>query len=76
MLNFISVIGVSLAIVNLLPIPVLDGGYLPLLLLERLRKKPLSEKAEYILTRLGIAIIGILIVLVFYSDIIRMFSKS
>ncbi|MCM8823830.1 MAG: RIP metalloprotease RseP [Candidatus Omnitrophica bacterium] len=76
LLHLVGVIGISLSIVNLFPIPVLDGGYLPLLFLEKIRKKPLSEKAEYILTRLGMVLIGVLVILAFYSDILRIFSSK
>ncbi|MCM8774187.1 MAG: RIP metalloprotease RseP, partial [Candidatus Omnitrophica bacterium] len=76
LLHLVGVIGISLSIVNLFPIPVLDGGYLPLLFLERVRKKPLSEKVEYILIRLGMGLIGVLVILAFYSDILRIISSK
>ncbi len=71
LLNFVSLIGISLTIVNLFPIPVLDGGHLFFLLLEKIRGRPLGEKAEEVLTRIGMAIIGVLIFFVFYNDIMR-----
>jgi len=75
LLNLISIIGVSLALINLFPIPVLDGGHLLFFLLEKIRKKPLSQKSEDILNRLGIIIIGLVVVFVFYNDILRIVSK-
>jgi regulator of sigma E protease len=72
LLSLMSVIGVSLALVNLFPIPVLDGGHLFIFLIEKLRKKPLAEKTENIVTRIGIAMIGALMFFVIYNDISRL----
>jgi len=70
LMNLISFIGISLAIVNLFPIPVLDGGHLFLIGLEKIRNKPLSDRAEAVLTKIGIAIISLLMFFVFYNDIL------
>ncbi len=76
LLNLVSLIGISLAIINLFPIPILDGGHLFLILLEKLRRRPLSEKAESILTNIGIVIISAIMFFVFYNDIINIISRK
>ena len=68
---FIAVISINLAILNLLPIPVLDGGHLMFLSIEVLRRKPLSEKTMKIATTTGISLLLALIAFVFYNDIMR-----
>lgn len=74
-LNFIGVISVSLAVFNLLPFPVLDGGHILLLGLEKLRRKALSIKAERIITQVGFTFLITLTLVVTYNDILRFFSK-
>jgi regulator of sigma E protease len=69
--SFIAIISINLAILNLLPIPVLDGGHLMFMSIEALRGKPLNEKVMGIATKIGIAMIMLLIAFVFYNDIIR-----
>ena len=76
LMNLISFIGISLAIINLFPIPVLDGGHLFLIGLEKVRKRPLSDKAEAVLTRIGIAIISLIMFFVFYNDIAGMVAHK
>lgn len=67
----IAIISINLAILNLLPIPVLDGGHLMFLSIEFLRRKPLSEKTMKIATTIGISLLMALIAFVFYNDIMR-----
>jgi regulator of sigma E protease len=75
LLDFMALLNISLAIVNLFPLPILDGGHLIIFLVEKIRKKQISERAEDILTRIGFAIIGLLIVFIFYNDIVRFGPK-
>jgi regulator of sigma E protease len=69
--NFIAIISINLAILNLMPIPVLDGGHLMFMFIEVIRGKPLSEKTVSVMTRAGMALLILLIALVFYNDIVR-----
>ncbi len=69
---FMGLLSVNLGILNLLPIPVLDGGHLVFLTLESLRRKPLNERAQIIAQQLGFAVLGTLMVFVFYNDIARL----
>lgn len=69
--NFIAIISINLAILNLLPVPVLDGGHLLFFGLEALRRKPLSDKVMLAANKIGMMLLLLLITFVFYNDIIR-----
>jgi len=66
-------LSLSLGIINLFPIPILDGGHLMLLAWEGLRRRKLSSKEVYTAQLVGISIIGVLFVLVMYNDIMHVF---
>jgi len=70
-LNFIALISISLAVLNLLPIPMLDGGHLLYYAYEVIFRKPLPAKAQEIGMQLGIMILASLMALAFYNDIWR-----
>lgn len=71
---FAALISINLGILNLLPIPILDGGHLLFLSLEAIRKKPLSEKTMMIAQKIGLALIISLMIFAFYNDILRIIS--
>ncbi|HID03838.1 MAG TPA: RIP metalloprotease RseP [Desulfobacterales bacterium] len=71
LLYFTSLLSVNLGILNLLPVPVLDGGHLAFLTLEGIRKKPLSERKQIFAQQIGLGLLGALMVFVFYNDIMR-----
>ncbi len=73
-ISFTALISVNLGILNLLPIPVLDGGHLVFLSFEAIRRKPLNERVQVIAQQIGIAFLGTLMVFVFYNDILRFFK--
>ena len=73
-LYVMSVISVSLGITNLLPIPALDGGKILLLIIEGIRRKPVSDKIQIQLQLIGFSIIIGLSIFVTYNDIIRIFK--
>lgn len=75
-LHLIAVLSVSLAIFNLLPIPVLDGGHLLFLLIEKIRGKTLNLKAERLVTRIGLTVIFSLAIIVTYNDLSRLFGDK
>ncbi len=72
-LMLLALLSINLGIINLLPIPVLDGGVVVLNAIEAVRRKPTSAWAEAATARVGIAMMAALIVLVFYADIARWF---
>jgi regulator of sigma E protease len=67
-LNFLALLSLSLAIINLLPIPVLDGGHLLYYLIELVKGSPLSERAMVAGQYLGLAVLAGLMGLAFYND--------
>ncbi|MEE4241265.1 MAG: RIP metalloprotease RseP [Desulfopila sp.] len=71
---FIGLLSVNLGILNLLPIPVLDGGHLVFLTVEAIRKKPMNERGQIIAQQIGLAVLGTLMIFVFYNDIARLFQ--
>jgi regulator of sigma E protease len=75
-LHLIAVLNVSLAIFNLLPLPVLDGGHILFLGIEKIRGKTLSTKTEQIITQIGLTVIISLAVFVTYNDITRLFGDK
>jgi membrane-associated protease RseP (regulator of RpoE activity) len=69
LLLFLGIISINLAVVNFLPIPILDGGHMVFLIYEKLRGRPPTEKARVVATYIGLATIGFLMLFVFYQDI-------
>jgi regulator of sigma E protease len=74
-LAFMALISVNLAVLNLLPIPVLDGGQFLFLLAEGIRRKPLSLKLRERLTTVGVALLAMLFILVFWNDLSRLMGR-
>jgi regulator of sigma E protease len=70
-LSFLGVISLSLAILNLLPIPILDGGHLVYYLIELVKGSPLSERAMIAGQYVGLALLATLMSIAFYNDILR-----
>ncbi|SDY32955.1 RIP metalloprotease RseP [Nitrosomonas sp. Nm33] len=73
-LGFLALISVSLGVLNLLPIPVLDGGHLMYYVIEIFKGTPLSEKAMAIGQQIGMAVLFTLMVFAIYNDIYRLIS--
>ncbi len=71
---FMALLSINLGLLNLLPIPVLDGGHLFLYLVEAVTGKPLSMRQKEIAQQVGIVILGALMILVFYNDLMRLFG--
>lgn len=70
---FIALISVNLAIINFLPIPVLDGGHLVFFFIEAIIGRPVSIRVREIAQQAGIFVLILLMILVFYNDITRIF---
>lgn len=71
-LSFLGLLSVSLGILNLLPVPVLDGGHILYYLIEWVRGQPLSEKAQAIGVQIGIALLVGIMVIAFTNDFYRL----
>lgn len=74
LLNLTAVLSVSIGLLNLLPIPMLDGGHLLFYAAEALRGKPLSERAQEYGFRIGIAIVLFLMVFATWNDVLHLSS--
>jgi regulator of sigma E protease len=73
-LRFLALISISLGVLNLLPIPVLDGGHLMYYLAEVIKGGPLSERVMEIGQQIGLTLLVLLMALAFYNDINRLVS--
>ena len=73
-LQFLGIVSISLGIINLLPIPLLDGGHLMYYLIELVQGRPVSEQVQFFAQRLGIAMLVCLMGLAFYNDLARIFG--
>jgi len=69
---FMAVISVNLGILNLLPVPILDGGVILILLVEWVLRKPISPKAKEMAQKVGLFVLLMLMAIVFYNDISRL----
>ena len=68
---FMGIIGVNLAIINFLPIPVLDGGHALFLLVEKVKGSPVSVRVQTVATTISMGLIGVFFLLITYQDIMR-----
>jgi regulator of sigma E protease len=75
LLSFASFISVALMAMNLLPIPILDGGHIFFAILEGIRRKPLSIKTQLAFQRVGLAVLGGLVIFSFANDLTRVSQR-
>ena len=75
LINFIAFISINLAILNFLPIPVLDGGHLLFFTIELITGKPVNDRIREVAQQAGMFLLLTLMVYVFYSDIMKLFFK-
>ena len=68
-------VSISLGVLNLLPIPVLDGGHLLYFLIEWVKGSPLSEQAQMQGQKVGLLMLAALMTLAFYVDLTRLFGS-
>ena len=76
MLNITLMLSVNLGILNLLPIPALDGGRLVFLLIEVIRGKPIPPEKEGMVHFVGLMFFMVLMVIVFFNDLSNIFMKN
>jgi regulator of sigma E protease len=73
-LNFLALISISLGVLNLLPIPLLDGGHLMYYLIEIAKGKPVSERVMELGQRVGLALLLVMMAFAFYNDLNRLLT--
>ena len=71
-LSFLAVVSISLGVLNLLPIPLLDGGHLLYYAIEIIKGKPLSDDTQARMQQVGIVLLGLLMMVAIYNDIHRL----
>ncbi|HNX80878.1 MAG TPA: RIP metalloprotease RseP [Candidatus Omnitrophota bacterium] len=76
LLHLMAVLSISLAIFNLLPLPILDGGHLFLLAVEKVRGRGLSKRSEQVLSQVGFSLMIALAVLVTLNDIVKLYGDK
>lgn len=72
LLQFAAFLSINLGLINLLPVPVLDGGHLVTLAVEAVRRKPLGKQSMYVMQMIGFVLLMMLLVLATFKDIIRL----
>ena len=75
LINLAAVLSVSIGLLNLFPIPLLDGGHLLFYAIEAARGRPLSERAQEVGFRIGLAIVLMLMIFATFNDILRLASS-
>jgi regulator of sigma E protease len=73
-LSFLALISISLGVLNLLPIPLLDGGHLMFYAIEVVKGKPVSERAMELGQRVGLALLLVMMAFAFYNDLNRLLT--
>ena len=74
LIPFMAIISINLGILNLFPIPILDGGVILFLLVELIMRKPVSMNKREFAQKIGLSALLLLMVVVFYNDILRLFT--
>lgn len=75
LLHFMAVISVNLGVLNLLPVPILDGGHLFFFLVEAIRRRPLDTRYREVAQQVGLVLLLALMVFAFYNDIARVLQR-
>jgi len=73
LLQFMALLSLNLALINILPFPALDGGRLLFLLIEKFKGKPVRQSVEALIHTIGFWLLILLIIVVTYKDIVRLF---
>jgi regulator of sigma E protease len=74
LLFFLGLISVNLAVINFLPIPIVDGGLMTFLIIEKLKGSPLSPRFQTVATIVGLAMIGSIFLITLFYDVARLIS--
>lgn len=76
LLHFMAVISVNLGVLNLLPVPILDGGHLFFFLIEAIRRRPLDVRYRELAQHIGLVLLLLLMAFAFYNDIARVLRRG
>lgn len=75
LLQFTALLSINLAVINFIPFPALDGGRILFLVIEKIRRRPVSQKIENTVHNIGFALLMLLVLLVTYRDVLK-YSNS
>jgi regulator of sigma E protease len=75
LVQFTALLSINLAIINFIPFPALDGGRLLFLVIEKIRRKPVSRKIEAVIHTIGFSLLMLLVLVVTYRDVARYSDK-
>jgi regulator of sigma E protease len=75
LISLVAVLSISLGILNLFPIPVLDGGHILFFTVEGLWGQPISPRKQEIATQVGLFVLVALMLTAFYNDLLRIFAN-
>lgn len=73
LLQFMALLSINLAVINILPFPALDGGRIIFLLLEKISGRPVKKEVENLIHNIGFLLLMVLVVFITYSDILKLF---
>jgi regulator of sigma E protease len=73
-ISFLALISLSLGVINLLPVPVLDGGHLLMYFIELIKGSPVTDNMQYVMQQVGFALLLGLMFLAIFNDIGRLFG--
>ncbi|MEC4684539.1 MAG: RIP metalloprotease RseP [Nitrospirota bacterium] len=73
---FMALLSVNLGVLNLLPVPILDGGHIVMFVIEGIKGKPLSERTIAVTQKIGLALLLLLMAFALYNDFVRIFTGS
>jgi regulator of sigma E protease len=76
LVNLAALFSVSVGLMNLFPVPLLDGGHLMFYLIEAVSGRPVSERVQQFGMRVGIALVGSLMIFTTAHDIFRLFGRG
>jgi regulator of sigma E protease len=76
LIHFLGLLSVNLGILNLLPIPILDGGHLVFYMVEGVKRKPLAVRTQEMWQQVGLLLLAALMIFVFYNDLARIFTSG
>ena len=71
-INLAALLSVNLAVINILPIPALDGGRILFLIIEKIKKSPISQKTQNLANTIGFVLLILLMIFITYKDILRL----
>jgi regulator of sigma E protease len=74
-ISFMAFLSIQLFIFNLIPIPPLDGGHILLIIIEKIKRSPISEKTMKLVQNIGVALFILLMVCITFNDIVRLIGK-